>query len=70
MSYFTIDGHPIRWRDDRGVVHACEASDTPGGRLIWTLCLIDVPADAAEASHAKPTCLTCLRAGQTAVSIS
>lgn len=34
------------YEDDAGVIHKCESSQaTPRDLLVWTKCLIDVPAD-------------------------
>lgn len=60
---------PIHWRGKR-YTHACEGADihrpvvggSPGVRLIWTLCEIDVPANAAylPVGGSDPvTCPTC-----------
>jgi hypothetical protein len=52
----------IFWRDDSGVVHACEVGDIHDDvRLVWTFCDRDVPADAAYLAEAEEViiCPTC-----------
>ena len=48
IPFREINGKPIRWTDKSGVTHICEGSNVhPDGRLIWTLCERDVPANSA-----------------------
>lgn len=55
-----IDGKPIRWTDEQGLVHAVTGSDVhPGVRLLWTLCDRDVPANAAHTGHDAVSCEAC-----------
>lgn len=43
----TIRNRLVLWSNNSGV-HQCEGADIhPGVRLLWTLCEIDVPANAA-----------------------
>lgn len=56
---------PIHWQNKNGI-HVCEGSNVhPGVRLLWTLCKIDVPANAAYLAVGPDpvTCIAC-RAAQ------
>lgn len=57
----TIDGMSIFWRDDRGVVHACEVGDIHADvRSVRTVCDRDVPVDVAYLEIDQViTCRTC-----------
>ncbi|MBO4222010.1 hypothetical protein [Bradyrhizobium neotropicale] len=44
-SFRTINGLPMYWCEDRGVVHVCEGADIhPDARVYWTLCGKDASA--------------------------
>jgi len=71
----TLNGRPIHYRGQKtGIVHACEGADVhPDVRLLWTLCSIDVPADAAylpdppnEDPVTCPRCIAAANDGKTA----
>lgn len=62
--FTTINGKPIRWEDQPGVVHSCEGADVhPSVRLIWTLCEIDVPANKAFLDYGA-TAATCKKCNE------
>jgi hypothetical protein len=47
-TFRTIEGRPILWTDEAGVIHRCEGADIMEDvRILWTYCGRDVPADAA-----------------------
>jgi|GEM_PF-6763183 len=58
-----IDGKEIRWTDATGVVHIVEGADVHSDvRLLWTLCLRDVPANTVwllEPGDAHEVCAIC-----------
>ncbi len=55
-----IDGLPLRFNDG-SLVHAVQGSVVQGDiLLLWTLCLHDVPADAAVTGDLQVTCVNCL----------
>ena len=60
-----LNGCPIRWQQ-KDVLHIVEGADVhPGVRLLWTMCEIDVPADAAhlgDPGDKSPLCPRCLQA--------
>lgn len=66
-TFRTINGNTIFWRAG-GFVHACEgcyvSPPIDRTRLIWTLCKIDVPANAAYTTDAPEfvTCAACSKA--------
>ncbi|MCA1457695.1 hypothetical protein I6F35_31665 [Bradyrhizobium sp. BRP22] len=42
----------MRWRDERGIVHACEGADIhPDVRAYWTLCGKEAPNDCVYLSE-------------------
>lgn len=61
-----INGRPLRWRDDRGVIHAVEYTppSTPGGSpgAWWTRCgAANISRTEAWGSPSNLTCLTCIK---------
>jgi hypothetical protein len=60
MTFRTINGQPIRWRDLSDIVHACQGTYVPdGSTLLWTLCQMDVPAEAAFAPQRPRDDVSC-----------
>lgn len=61
--YREIDDKPIVW-DDGKVIHRVEGGFGPGnvGRLLWTDCEKDVPANKAHLGIDKVTCAECISA--------
>lgn len=61
-TYSTINGMGIRWTDAHDAVHIAVAADAaPGVRLIWTVCMREVPQGEAYLSNAvRGICETCL----------
>lgn len=54
------DQKPYRWEDAKGVIHDCERSSNIGHEnLMWTKCLIDVPANTGFKSWEDVTCEKC-----------
>ena len=69
MTFRTINGRPILWYEPKSnVTHVCEgcyvSPPMDRTRLIWTLCRVDVPANAAAAppEFVAITCPECLAA--------
>jgi hypothetical protein len=60
MTFRTINGQPIRWRDLSDIVHACEGTYAPDGvALLWTLCQMDVPPRAVFAPQRPRDDVSC-----------
>lgn len=59
-----INGRPLRWRDDRGVIHAVEytPSDSNGAGAWWTRCgAANISRTEAWGSPSDLTCLSCTK---------
>lgn len=56
-----IKGTPILWNDGK-VIHRVEGGWGPGdvGRILWTDCEKDVPANKAHLGGDKVTCAECI----------
>lgn len=55
----SINGKAIVW-NQRGVVHAVVGADIdPDVRLLWTICEIDVPANAAHLMAREEDTVNC-----------
>ena len=50
------------YEDEKGIIHLCEGGQIASDRstyLVWTLCLIDVPANESFKSEEDATCNQC-----------
>jgi hypothetical protein len=56
----TFGGLALRWHNGKGTVHACEAAEVvPAVMLLWTLCGMDLPADANYFAAGPVNCPWC-----------
>lgn len=61
-----MDGQPMRWQDESGVMHAVEGDHVDPGKeilLLWPVCgQGDVPANRAWKGFDAVTCAGCIEA--------
>ena len=56
-----VKGKRVFWTDAKGVTHLCDGGDGPGtvGLILWTVCEVDVPANAAFTQKFSEPAITC-----------